>query len=164
MYQQLLWQPYLTVLMQNRVHIFLRIIFLVVSIMFWVGHRCDQGSPSSHRRVPREGSTLSATHPLREIPIHSTRWWLGLSFNECYPPWPCGRRRKAVPPSQHVSLQFATPRWQRTISESKTEGGMLEEMQKNTLLSCKNRQICSLKWHIEGFYFFSFIQTDILFQ
>lgn len=154
--------------MQNRVQIFLRIIFLVVSIMFWVGHRCDHGSPPFQserlRRVPREGSTLSAAHPLREIPIHSTRWWLGLSFNECYPPWPCGRRRTAVPPlsTSHCSLPPHADREQ--YQKAKWKEGCWRKCKKNTLLPCKNRQICSLKWHIEDFYFFSFIQTGILFQ
>lgn len=50
----------------------------------WLG---ATGGPEMERlmHVPREGSILLATHPLRELPIHTSRWWLDLSFNECYP-------------------------------------------------------------------------------
>lgn len=52
------------------------------------------------RHVPREGSTPLSTPPLRGLPIHTTRWRLDLSFNECYPsPNPFRSRRTTVAPS-----------------------------------------------------------------
>lgn len=56
------------------------------------------------RHVPREGSTRS-TPPLRGLPIHTTRWGLDLSFNECYPSWTFrSRRTTAALSTSHCSL------------------------------------------------------------
>lgn len=53
----------------------------------------------------------SCTHPPRGLPIHTTRWWLDLSFNECLP----------CPPSPPISVQFVADR------EPPTEGNQLKE-------------------------------------
>lgn len=55
----------------------------------------------------------SCAHPLRGLPIYTTRWWLDLSFNECYPSWPSRSCRTAVALStSHCSL--LPPRCWRT--------------------------------------------------
>lgn len=45
--------------------------------------------------------------PLRKLPIHTTRWWLDQSFNECYPWWPFGSSQQQCPLTPQSSLSMS---------------------------------------------------------
>lgn len=71
----------------------------------WSGTANTKGPSWSGLGACRGRALPSRTHPLRGLPIHTTRWWLDLSFNECYPSRPFRSCRTAVALStSHCSL------------------------------------------------------------
>lgn len=72
-----------------------------------------------------------STPPLRGLPIHTTRWGLDLSFNECYPSRPLWKGAEQQSPSARL-----TAARYRTLTQNNVT---LERMRG---MGCERRKYC----------------------